>query len=61
MSIGSTFRATSLSSFGGFWIGIAIILTSGGFEIVESYDSLEFQRAFALIRKDTLPLASINP
>ncbi|KAN0105998.1 GPR1/FUN34/yaaH family domain containing protein [Hyaloscypha variabilis] len=48
MSIGNTFGATSLSSFGGFWISIAIILTPGGFEIVDSYDSLEFQHAFAL-------------
>lgn len=48
MSIGNTFGATSLSSFGGFWIAIAIILTPGGFEIEESYDSLEFQHAFAL-------------
>ncbi len=48
MSIGNTFGATSLSSFGGFWISIAIILTPGGFDIVDSYDSLEFQHAFAL-------------
>ena len=48
MSIGNTFGATSLSSFGGFWISIAIILTPGGFEIEASYDSLEFQHAFAL-------------
>ena len=48
MNIGNTFGATSLSSFGGFWISIAIILTPGGFEIVESYDSLEFQHAFSL-------------
>ena len=48
MSIGNTFGATSLSSFGGFWIAIAIILTPGGFEIEESYDSLEFQHAFSL-------------
>ncbi|KAI9738154.1 MAG: hypothetical protein M1818_005583 [Claussenomyces sp. TS43310] len=49
MSIGNTFGATSLSSFGGFWISIAIILTPGGFEIAESYsDSQEFQHAFSL-------------
>ena len=48
MSIGNTFGATSLSSFGGFWISIAIILTPGGFEIAEAYGSLEFQHAFAL-------------
>ncbi|KAH8668266.1 GPR1/FUN34/yaaH family-domain-containing protein [Tricladium varicosporioides] len=48
MSIGNTFGATSLSSFGGFWISIAIILTPGGFQIESSYDSLEFQHAFSL-------------
>ncbi|KUJ12791.1 uncharacterized protein LY89DRAFT_592538 [Mollisia scopiformis] len=48
MSIGNTFGATSLSSFGGFWIAVAIILTPGGFEIEASYDSLEFQHAFSL-------------
>jgi len=35
MAIGNTFGATALSSYGGFWIGTAIILTPGGFEIAE--------------------------
>lgn len=49
MAIGNTFGATSLSSYGGFWISISIILTPGGFEIEDSYsDSQEFQHAFAL-------------
>lgn len=49
MAIGNTFGATSLSSYGGFWISIGIILTPGGFNIVDSYqDSEEFQHAFAL-------------
>ena len=48
MAIGNTFGATSLSSFGGFWIAIAIILTPGGFEIESSYDSLEFNHASSL-------------
>jgi len=34
MAIGNTFGATALSSYGGFWISTAIILTPGGFEIV---------------------------
>ncbi|PNS21860.1 Meiotically up-regulated protein 86 protein [Sphaceloma murrayae] len=34
MAVGNTFGATALSSYGGFWIGTAIILTPGGFEIV---------------------------
>ena len=33
MAIGNTFGATALSSYGGFWIGTAIILTPGGFQI----------------------------
>lgn len=33
MAVGNTFGATALSSYGGFWIGVAIILTPGGFEI----------------------------
>lgn len=33
MAIGNTFGATALSSYGGFWISFAIILTPGGFEI----------------------------
>ena len=36
MAVGNTFGATALSSYGGFWIAVAIILTPGGFEIVES-------------------------
>ncbi|KAH8884086.1 hypothetical protein GQ53DRAFT_585064, partial [Thozetella sp. PMI_491] len=49
MAIGNTFGATALSSYGGFWISIAIILTPGSFNIVDSYsNSEEFQHAFAL-------------
>lgn len=33
MAIGNTFGATALSSYGGFWIAFAIILTPGGFQI----------------------------
>jgi succinate-acetate transporter protein len=33
MAIGNTFGATALSSYGGFWLSFAIILTPGGFEI----------------------------
>lgn len=35
MAAGNTFGATALSSFGGFWISFAIILTPGGFAIQE--------------------------
>lgn len=37
MAVGNTFGATALSSYGGFWISFAIILTPGGFGIVETY------------------------
>ena len=33
MAVGNTFGATALSSYGGFWISFAILLTPGGFEI----------------------------
>jgi succinate-acetate transporter protein len=36
MAVGNTFGATALSSYGGFWISFAIILTPGGFDIVEA-------------------------
>jgi len=48
MAIGNTFGATALTSFGAFWLGIAIILIPGGFDIAGSYaDSEEFNHAFA--------------
>jgi len=33
MAVGNTFGATALSSYGGFWLSFAIILTPGGFGI----------------------------
>ena len=36
MAVGNTFGATALSSYGGFWISFAIILTPGGFQIEEA-------------------------
>jgi len=36
MAVGNTFGATALSSYGGFWISFAIILTPGGFGIVSA-------------------------
>ena len=39
MAVGNTFGATALSSYGGFWIGTAIILTPGGFEIIETLEA----------------------
>jgi len=39
MAVGNTFGATALSSYGGFWIGTAIILTPGGFEIMSTLET----------------------
>jgi succinate-acetate transporter protein len=36
MAVGNTFGATALSSYGGFWISFAIVLTPGGFGIVSA-------------------------
>jgi len=36
MAVGNTFGATALSSYGGFWISFAIVLTPGGFAIEET-------------------------
>jgi succinate-acetate transporter protein len=36
MAVGNTFGATALSSYGGFWISFAILLTPGGFQIESS-------------------------
>lgn len=38
MAVGNTFGATALSSYGGFWISYAIILTPGGFRIVSTLE-----------------------
>jgi len=37
MAVGNTFGATALSSYGGFWISVAIVLTPGGFDIAAAY------------------------
>ncbi|KAI1614199.1 GPR1/FUN34/yaaH family-domain-containing protein [Exophiala viscosa] len=39
MAVGNTFGATALSSYGGFWISFAIILTPGGFDIVATTEA----------------------
>ncbi|KPI45886.1 Acetate permease A [Cyphellophora attinorum] len=41
MAVGNTFGATALSSYGGFWISFAIILTPGGFEIESTLETAE--------------------
>jgi len=48
LAVGNTFGATALGSFGGFWISLAIVLTPGGFQIVEQYPTAEeFGYAFS--------------
>ena len=39
IALGNTFGATALASYGGFWIGTAIILTPGGFEIAATLEA----------------------
>ncbi|KAI5239853.1 hypothetical protein E4T43_06557 [Aureobasidium subglaciale] len=48
MAVGNTFGATALSSYGGFWIGLGITLTPGGFNIAAAYGGAtpEFYTAF---------------
>ncbi|KAK4690739.1 uncharacterized protein P7C71_g6119, partial [Lecanoromycetidae sp. Uapishka_2] len=51
MAVGNTFGATALSSYGGFWLSFAIILTPGGFEIQSSLaavNATEFLDEFGL-------------
>jgi len=52
MAVGNTFGATALSSYGGFWISFAIVLTPGGFEIVSQIEAadggLGFLNSFGL-------------
>lgn len=46
MAVGNTFGATALSSYGGFWIAFAIILTPGGFAIEDAYKTGQSIEAF---------------
>ena len=46
MAVGNTFGATALSSYGGFWLSFAIILTPGGFEIESAL--VEFGESYFL-------------
>lgn len=52
MAVGNTFGATALSSYGGFWLAFAIVLTPGGFEIEEALtvdgDETMFYNSFGL-------------
>ncbi|MCJ1365030.1 hypothetical protein MMC16_004149 [Acarospora aff. strigata] len=46
MAVGNTFGATALSSYGGFWLAFAIVLTPGGFQIVASVEKDGGEPAF---------------
>lgn len=54
MAVGNTFGATALSSYGGFWLAFAIVLTPGGFQIVASLEAADngsatvFHNSFSL-------------
>jgi len=41
MAVGNTFGATALSSYGGFWLSFAIVLTPGGFDIQAAYATVD--------------------
>lgn len=41
MAVGNTFGATALSSYGGFWISFAVILTPGGFQIQQQLSGVD--------------------
>lgn len=58
MAVGNTFGATALSSYGGFWISFAIVLTPGGFQIVEALggaESAEFHHSFGFFLMVSIP------
>lgn len=65
MAVGNTFGATALTSYGGFWIGLGIIFTPGGFEIAAAYGgaTANFYTAvgFYLYVRVPSPLPSPHP
>lgn len=46
MAVGNTFGATALSSYGGFWLAFAIVLTPGGFDIVANIEAADGAAGF---------------
>lgn len=42
IALGNVFGGTALSTYGGFWISLGIILTPGGFRIEEAYGVPDF-------------------
>jgi len=48
LTILAVFGGFALSSYGGFWMSIAILLIPGGFDIEGSYTQGDFYAAFGL-------------
>lgn len=60
MAVGNTFGATALSSYGGFWIAFAIILTPGGFNIEQTLGN-DFNNSLGLFLMVPNPSLSSSP
>lgn len=41
MAVGNTFSATALSSYGAFWISMAITYTPGGFKVMATLEEAD--------------------
>lgn len=67
MGIGNTFGATVLSSYGGFWISIAVTFTPGGFEVMPTLEKAAdgttgmFYNSFSLMLWVSQPLFPCHP
>lgn len=61
IALGNTFGGTALSSYGGFWISIAIVLTPGGFAIEEAYGNPSNGNFYAAFGMCVDPSSQPNP
>ena len=61
MAQGNTFGATALTSYGGFWISLGIVLTPGGFDIAAQYTGNQFYQAFGLYLIVNIPHSPHKP
>lgn len=65
MAVGNTFGATALSSYGGFWIAVGIVLTPGGFQIeaalTSSDDPAMFSNSFGLFLMVSGSVSLVTP
>lgn len=66
MAVGNTFGATVLSSYGGFWMSLAITFIPGGFNIMGALEKADngeptmFYNSFALYLFVCLCLVKTN-